>query len=113
MDAERLARFARLDPKILRPIVHRTIAEQEVSLSFALLVCDDPCSDDCVSPLAFLRLWFQGTIIDLNEQLAAFRRLSCRGIDSLNNKDPSLIFGEPALKLTSAGGAVECGPVPG
>src|SRR5271157_951478 len=28
-DAEKLARFARLDPKILRPIVHRTVAQQE------------------------------------------------------------------------------------
>src|ERR1700720_1674876 len=29
VDAERLARFARLDPKILRPISHRTVAQQE------------------------------------------------------------------------------------
>jgi transposase len=29
MDAEKLARFARLDPKILRPIAHRTVAQQE------------------------------------------------------------------------------------
>jgi len=29
VDAEKLARFARLDPKILRPIAHRTIAQQE------------------------------------------------------------------------------------
>src|SRR5277367_1127089 len=29
VDAEKLARFARLDPKILRPIVHRTVAQQE------------------------------------------------------------------------------------
>jgi transposase len=28
-DAEKLARFARLDPKIFRPIVHRTVAQQE------------------------------------------------------------------------------------
>ena len=28
-DAEKLARFARLDPKILRPISHRTVAQQE------------------------------------------------------------------------------------
>ena len=28
-DAEKLARFARMDPKILRPISHRTIAQQE------------------------------------------------------------------------------------
>jgi transposase len=29
VDAEKLARFARLDPKILRPISHRTVAQQE------------------------------------------------------------------------------------
>ena len=29
MDAEKLARYARLDPKILRPIAHRTVAQQE------------------------------------------------------------------------------------
>jgi transposase len=29
VDAEKLARFARLDPKILRPIVHRTVQQQE------------------------------------------------------------------------------------
>jgi transposase len=28
-DAEKLARFARLDPKILKPIAHRTVAQQE------------------------------------------------------------------------------------
>jgi transposase len=28
-DAEKLARYARLDPKILRPIAHRTVAQQE------------------------------------------------------------------------------------
>jgi transposase len=28
-DAEKLARFARMDPKVLRPISHRTIAQQE------------------------------------------------------------------------------------
>jgi len=28
-NAEKLARFARLDPKILRPIAHRTVAQQE------------------------------------------------------------------------------------
>ena len=27
--AEKLARFARLDPKILRPIAHRTVRQQE------------------------------------------------------------------------------------
>ena len=30
VDAEKLARFARLDPKILRPISHRTVAQQEI-----------------------------------------------------------------------------------
>ena len=29
MDAEKLARYARLDPEILRPIAHRTVAQQE------------------------------------------------------------------------------------
>ena len=29
MDAEKIARYARLDPKILRPISHRTVAQQE------------------------------------------------------------------------------------
>jgi transposase len=29
VNAEKLARFARLDPKILRPITHRTVAQQE------------------------------------------------------------------------------------
>jgi transposase len=29
VDAEKLARFARLDPKILRPITHRTVEHQE------------------------------------------------------------------------------------
>jgi transposase len=29
VDAEKLARFARLDPKTLRPIAHRTVAQQE------------------------------------------------------------------------------------
>jgi transposase len=29
VDAEKLARFARLDPTILRPITHRTVAQQE------------------------------------------------------------------------------------
>ena len=29
MDAEKLARFARLDPKILGPIAHRTVRQQE------------------------------------------------------------------------------------
>jgi transposase len=29
VDAEKLARYARLDPKILRPIVHRTVEQQE------------------------------------------------------------------------------------
>jgi len=29
VDAEKLARYARLDPKILRPIAHRTVAQQE------------------------------------------------------------------------------------
>src|SRR5258708_9029158 len=29
VDAEKLARFARLDPKILRPIAHRTVQQQE------------------------------------------------------------------------------------
>jgi transposase len=29
VDAEKLARFARLDPRILRPIAHRTVAQQE------------------------------------------------------------------------------------
>ena len=29
VDAEKLARYARLDPKILRPISHRTVAQQE------------------------------------------------------------------------------------
>src|SRR6202451_854584 len=29
VDAEKLARYARLDPNILRPIAHRTIAQQE------------------------------------------------------------------------------------
>src|ERR1700688_582699 len=29
VDAEKLARFARLDPNILRPIAHRTVAQQE------------------------------------------------------------------------------------
>jgi transposase len=28
-DAEKLARYARLGPKILRPIAHRTVAQQE------------------------------------------------------------------------------------
>jgi transposase len=28
--AEKLARYARLDPKLLRPITHRTVAQQEV-----------------------------------------------------------------------------------
>src|ERR1700745_3834993 len=29
-DAEKLARFARMDPQILRPISHRTVEQQEV-----------------------------------------------------------------------------------
>jgi len=29
VDAEKLARYARLDPEILRPIAHRTVAQQE------------------------------------------------------------------------------------
>src|SRR5216683_2662529 len=29
VDAEKIARYARLDPKILRPISHRTVAQQE------------------------------------------------------------------------------------
>src|SRR5271163_3091532 len=29
VDAEKLARYARIDPKILRPIAHRTVAQQE------------------------------------------------------------------------------------
>ena len=29
MDAEKIARYARLDPEILRPIAHRTVAQQE------------------------------------------------------------------------------------
>jgi transposase len=29
VDAEKLARYARLDPKMLRPIAHRTVAQQE------------------------------------------------------------------------------------
>jgi transposase len=29
VDAEKLARYAQLDPKILRPIAHRTVAQQE------------------------------------------------------------------------------------
>jgi transposase len=29
VDAEKIARYARLDPKILRPIAHRTVAQQE------------------------------------------------------------------------------------
>jgi transposase len=29
VDAEKLARYARLDPNILRPIAHRTVAQQE------------------------------------------------------------------------------------
>ena len=29
MDAEKLARYARLDPEILRPIAHRTVEQQE------------------------------------------------------------------------------------
>jgi transposase len=29
VDAEKLARFARLDPKILRPITHRTLQQQQ------------------------------------------------------------------------------------
>jgi transposase len=29
VDAEKLARYARLDPKILRPIAHRTVQQQE------------------------------------------------------------------------------------
>ncbi len=29
MDAEKLARYARLDPEFLRPIAHRTVAQQE------------------------------------------------------------------------------------
>src|ERR1700683_5837367 len=29
VDAEKLARYARLDPKVLRPIHHRTVAQQE------------------------------------------------------------------------------------
>jgi transposase len=29
VDAEKLARYARLDPKIMRPIAHRTVAQQE------------------------------------------------------------------------------------
>jgi hypothetical protein len=29
VDAEKLARYARLDPKILRPIAHRTVAQPE------------------------------------------------------------------------------------
>jgi transposase len=29
VDAEKLARFARLDPQILRPISHRTVQQQE------------------------------------------------------------------------------------
>ena len=28
VDAEKLARYARLDPKILRPITHRSVAAQ-------------------------------------------------------------------------------------
>jgi hypothetical protein len=36
VDAEKIARYARLDPKILRPISHRTVAQQE-----ALTL--DPC----------------------------------------------------------------------
>jgi len=40
VDAEKLARFARLDPKILRPIVHRTVAQQEaLTLIRAQLDC--------------------------------------------------------------------------
>jgi transposase len=33
VDAEKLARYARLDPKILRPIAHRTVAQQEALTS--------------------------------------------------------------------------------
>jgi transposase len=29
VDAEKLARYARLDPKIMRPIAHRTVAQKE------------------------------------------------------------------------------------
>jgi len=29
VDAEKIARYARLDPEILRPIAHRTVAQQE------------------------------------------------------------------------------------
>ncbi len=29
VDAEKIARYARLDPEILRPICHRTVAQQE------------------------------------------------------------------------------------
>jgi hypothetical protein len=29
IDAEKLARYARLDPEILRPIAHRTVEQQE------------------------------------------------------------------------------------
>ena len=29
VDAEKLARYARLDPEILRPISHRTVEQQE------------------------------------------------------------------------------------
>jgi pantothenate synthetase len=29
VDAEKIARYARVDPKILRPVSHRTVAQQE------------------------------------------------------------------------------------
>ena len=32
VDAEKLARFARLDPKILQPIAHRTLQQQSLTL---------------------------------------------------------------------------------
>jgi hypothetical protein len=43
VDAEKLARFARLDPKILRPIAHRTLQQQALTLI---------CARDLMVPLS-------------------------------------------------------------
>jgi transposase len=32
VDAEKIARYARVDPEILRPIAHRTVAQQETAM---------------------------------------------------------------------------------
>jgi hypothetical protein len=74
VDAEKLARFARLDPKILRPIAHRTVAQQE-TLTLIRARSDRPSENGGGERADWLSL--AGTVF-LRLRRCALRSAACR-----------------------------------